>query len=129
MTDKQVLYKHRINQAFETLSDAQKMLAGQFSKRSVINRAYYAVFYSLLALFIKTDVNIATSKHAGVIALFDKEFIHTGKIEKSYSKAVHKLFDTRQEVDYKELAEVSHEEAAELVNSAEHFLEAVKDYS
>jgi hypothetical protein len=41
----------------------QKMLEAGFNPRSIINRAYYSIFYMLLALFLKTDVNIKTSKH------------------------------------------------------------------
>ena len=82
MTDKQVLFTYRLTQADETLSDAKRMLQNKLSPRSIINRAYYSMFYALLALFLKADINLKTSKHAGVISIFDKEFVHTGKIDK-----------------------------------------------
>ena len=126
MTDKQVLLAHRLKQAEETLADAELMLKSNLSARSVINRAYYSVFYGILALFIHSDVNPKTSKHSGVIAFFDRDFVHTGKIEKRYSKIVHKMFETRQQGDYKELVEFSSEEAAEHVELARRFLEAIK---
>ena len=85
MTDKDSLFLYRLKQAEETLLDAEKMLKGDLTPRSITNRAYYSMFYALLALFIKTDVNIKTSKHSGVITLFDKEFVKTGKIDKYYS--------------------------------------------
>lgn len=72
MTDRETLFLYRLKQAEETLSEAQKMLEEGFSPRSIINRAYYSLFYMLLALFLKTGVNIKTSKHMGVISLFDK---------------------------------------------------------
>ena len=126
MTDKQVLLAYRLKQAEETLADAELMLKSNLSARSVINRAYYSVFYAILALFIHSDVNPKTSKHSGVIAFFDRDFVHTGKIEKRYSKIVHKMFETRQQGDYKELVEFSSEEAAEHVELARGFLEAIK---
>jgi len=126
MTDKQVLLAHRLKQAEETLADAELMLKSNLSARSVINRAYYSVFYGILALFIHSDVNPKTSKHSGVITFFDRDFVHTGKIEKRYSKIVHKMFETRQQGDYKELVEFSSEEAAEHVELARRFLEAIK---
>ena len=126
MTDKQVLLAYRLKQAEETLADAELMLKSNLSARSVINRAYYSVFYAILALFIHSGVNPKTSKHSGVIAFFDREFVHTGKIEKRYSKIVHKMFETRQQGDYKELVEFSSEEAAEHVELARRFLEAIK---
>ena len=126
MTDKQVLLAYRLKQAEETLADAELMLKSNLSARSVINRAYYSVFYAILALFIHSGVNPKTSKHSGVIAFLDREFVHTGKIEKRYSKIVHKMFETRQQGDYKELVEFSSEEAAEHVGLARRFLEAIK---
>ncbi|MEK7448306.1 MAG: HEPN domain-containing protein [Planctomycetota bacterium] len=120
MTDRQLLFNCRMTQAEETLSDAKKMLKYQISQRSIINRAYYAVFYAVLALFLKT------SKHVGIISIFDKEFIHTGKIDKYYSKILHKLFDARQEGDYKEYVKLSIEDASESVKQAEEFVAAIK---
>jgi len=60
MTDKQALLTYRLKQAEETLSDAKKMLVDKLSPRSIINRAYYSMFYAVLALFIKTDINLKT---------------------------------------------------------------------
>ena len=75
MTDKQALFTYRLTQAEETLSDVKKMLEDKLSPRSIINRAYYSMFYAVLALFLKADINLKTSKHAGVISIFDNEFV------------------------------------------------------
>ena len=45
MTDKETLFKYRIEQAEETLFDAAKMLKNHLSPRSIVNRAYYSMFY------------------------------------------------------------------------------------
>ncbi|MBI5189570.1 MAG: HEPN domain-containing protein [Nitrospirae bacterium] len=126
MTDKQSLLAYRLSQADETLSDAGKMLTEGISPRSVINRAYYAMFYGVLALFIHADINPKTSKHSGIISIFDKEFVHSGKLEVRQSKLLHRMFDARQQADYRELASPSANEAEEGVMSAREFLDAVK---
>lgn len=126
MTDKQALLAYRLKQAEETLADAEKMLQNALSPRSIINRAYYSIFYAILALFLHSDINPKTSKHSGVIAIFDRDLVHTGKIEKHYSKIVHKMFDARQQVDYKELVETPVEDAIECVRLAKEFLHYVK---
>jgi len=126
MTDKQTLFHYRIKQAEETISDAKKMLDNQLSPRSIINRTYYSMFYAVLALFIKTDTNVKTSKHSGIISIFDKKFVHTGKLDPHYSKILHKAFKARQEVDYKELVELSLEDATGFVKLAEEFLDGIK---
>lgn len=128
MTDKDILYAHRLKQAEETLLDAEKMLQGDFSPRSIINRAYYAMFYAVLALFLKTDITIKTSKHIGVISVFDKEFVKTGKIDKRYSTILHDVFDARQDSDYKEFIELSLKDANEFVGLAKEFLDGVKKF-
>ena len=129
MTDVQTLFLYRLKQAEETLSDAERMVQENFSPRSIINRAYYSMFYAVLALFLKTGINIKTSKHIGVISVFDKEFVKTGKIGKHYSKILHDAFDDRQEVDYKELVEISPEKAAEHVKLAKEFLTVIENFS
>ena len=127
MTEKQTLFQYRLKQAEETLSDVEKMLQENLSPRSIINRSYYSMFYAILALFLKTDINLKTSKHSGVISIFDKEFVHAGKIDKYYSKILHKAFDARQESDYKEFVELSTKDAAEAVKLAKEFIECIKE--
>ena len=128
MTDKQTLFNYRLKQAEETLSDAEKMLEQNISPRSVINRAYYSMFYALLALFIDKEIILKTSKHAGVITLFDKEFVHTGKIEADYSKILHKLFSVRQESDYRELITLTKEDASDHLKLAGEFVLKIKNF-
>ena len=126
MTDKQALYAYRMKEADETLLDAGQMLETGIRPRSVVNRAYYAMFYALLALFIERDLNPKTSKHSGIIAIFDREFVHPGVIGKDYSRALHRIFELRQQSDYKELVEISEEEAATSVKQASDFVGAIK---
>lgn len=126
MTDKQTLFTYRLKLAEETLLDAKNMLQNNLSSRSIVNRIYYSMFYAILAIFLKNDINIKTSKHSGVISLFDKEFVHTGKIDKLYSKNLHKLFNARIDGDYKDFAEFSKEGVSEFIKLAEEFLREIK---
>lgn len=126
MTDRETLFRYRLQEAEDTLADAEQMLTGGVSSRSVVNRAYYAVFYFILALFQKDGINARTSKHSGVIGAFDKEYVLTGKVERKTGKIVHSLFDARQESDYKEMAEVTVADAQEAMSDAREFAETVK---
>lgn len=51
MRDKEVLFNYRLREAEETLEDAEKMLQGNITPRSIVNRIYYSMFYALLAFF------------------------------------------------------------------------------
>jgi len=126
MTDVETLMSYRLKQAEETIQDAEAMLKVRISSRSIVNRAYYAMFYAVLALFLKENINLKTSKHSGVISIFDRELILSGKIEKRFSQALHKMFNVRQEADYKELVEFTHQEAEEKVNIAKEFIGMIK---
>ncbi len=126
MTDREQLFTYRLNQAEETLSEAEKMLAGGFSPRTIINRAYYAMFYATLALFLRLEIDCKTSKHAGVISIFDREFVLPGKMEPRFSRMLHRLFELRQKADYKELVEIALEDATYAVKHSREFVEAAK---
>jgi uncharacterized protein (UPF0332 family) len=127
MTDKDALLAYRLQEAEETLADARTMLDTGGSTRTVINRSYYAMFYGVLALFIREGTDIRSSKHAGVIGLFDKEFVHTGKLPVEYSRMLHRLFDARQESDYKEFVHYPTDEARKFFVMAETFLSAIRE--
>jgi uncharacterized protein (UPF0332 family) len=126
MTDRETLFRHRLTQAEETLADAQMMLAGGASARSVVNRCYYAMFYGVLALLLHQNVEHVTSRHSGIISIFDKAFIHTGKLDREYSRMLHRIFESRQEADYKEFVEISAEDATRWVRMAEEFIAGIR---
>jgi uncharacterized protein (UPF0332 family) len=128
MTDRESLFSYRLNQAEETLTEAERMLSENFSPRSITNRAYYSMFYALMVLFIKADVRLTTSKHQGVISLFDREFVKPGLFDKKYSAMLHGTFDERLEGDYKEFAELARDDAQRAIGYAKEFLAAVKEY-
>jgi uncharacterized protein (UPF0332 family) len=126
MTDRETLFRYRLKQSEETLADARMMLAGGASARSVVNRSYYAMFYCVLALLLHENVEHTTSRHSGIISIFDKAFVHTGKLSRVYSKMLHRVFESRQEADYKEFVEISSEDAARWVRMAEEFTMGIK---
>jgi uncharacterized protein len=128
MTDRESLLSYRLKQAEETLSEVERMLTENFSPRTIINRAYYSMFYALMVLFIKAGVQLNTSKHQGVISLFDREFVKTGLFDKKYSAMLHGTFDERLEGDYKEFVELSRDDAQRAIGHAKEFLAAVKNY-
>jgi len=84
------------------------------------------MFYSVLALLITVDKG--TSKHSGVIALFDEHFVKKGKFPKEISKALHRAFDLRQIGDYRELLAVERDQAEEILSTSERFVRDVDEY-
>jgi len=121
-----LLIKYRLEQAQTALDDAKFLLEGGRSSQSVVNRAYYAMFYAALALLQK--IGKVPSKHTGVISLFDKEFVLKDIFPKNLSKDFHLAFELRQLSDYKAYELTSREKAKELVAKATNFVSAVKKY-
>jgi uncharacterized protein (UPF0332 family) len=126
MTDRETIFRYRMKQTEETLSEAVRMLESGFSPRSIINRAYYAMFYAVLTLFIHSDTPHKTSKHSGVIGIFNREFIHTGKLDARFSQMLYSVFDQRMESDYRDFSKISEEDARNAVLAAQEFVTEIK---
>ena len=120
------LVKYRLKQAEESISEANHLLSGKESTRSIINRLYYSMFYSVLALLVFEPYTF--SKHSGVISYFNKTFIKEGIFQKDLGRWLNRAFEMRQESDYREYVEVTYEEVAPYIEKAENFLEQVKNY-
>ena len=128
MSEKEVdaLVSARLRQAQEALDDAKYLLDGRRSPQSIVNRSYYAMFYAALALLQKTGK--APTKHAGVISLFDTEFVLTGAVGKEFSRDFHRSFELRQMSDYKVTEPCSPQKASEILSKAVRFVSEVSRY-
>ena len=120
------LIRYRLNEADASIDEAKVLLREGMSNRAVMNRLYYAMFYTVLALL--QEKQLGTSKHIGAIAMFDKEFIKTGVFEKTMSKTVHRAFELRQKGDYMEEAEVSKEDIEEMLPKTIEFVNTVRAF-
>lgn len=83
------LAKYRLETAEEKLESAKILLDAKKYKDS-IGRSYYAIFSAVRAVLANDKVDF--SKHAGVIAYFQKEYIKTEIFDKKYSKYLQAAF-------------------------------------
>jgi uncharacterized protein (UPF0332 family) len=124
MTDNiRALVSYRLEQAGESL-EAGKLLLKQGLFRPSINRSYYAMFYSVLALL--TTRREETSKHGRAIALFDKEFVKAGIFSKEFSRWLHEAFDLRQRSDYSPQFHPTLKDAGGVLDQATSFVTEIK---
>lgn len=125
--EKQVqLAKYRLQQAKESVEEAEYLLAGGKSPRSIINRAYYAMYYSVLALLIFEK--FISSKHSGMLSFFNKHFIKEGIFPKEMGRWVNKAFELRQSGDYRECVELSYEQVDPYIGYSRTFIHNVEEY-
>jgi len=119
------LLRYRMEQAYETLREGE-ILFGEAALRGTINRAYYAMFYAVLALLATKQ--LGTSKHSGVISLFDREFVKTGIFPRELSRTLHLAFDRRQTHDYGELITLDTQIVEETLTNAKIFVVSIESY-
>jgi uncharacterized protein len=120
------LIKYRLEEAEDSIKEAEVLLKEGMSMRAVMNRLYYAMFYAVLALLQEKEMG--TSKHAGAISLFDREFIKDGVFDEKLSRILHRAFELRQKGDYMEQAEVTRGDVDEMLPDTKEFVMKVKTY-
>ena len=119
------LVQYRIDIAKEKLKSAKILLdAGQY--KDSIGRSYYALFSAVRAVLAKDQVDF--SKHAGVIAYFQKNYIKTERFERKYSKYLSSAFQIRNSCDYDDFYIVSKANAEEQYRKVKEMIDVIIDY-
>lgn len=121
--DRDALVLYRMERAFETLEEA-KLLFNSGKYQGAVNRIYYAVFYSVNALLIFDG--FSSAKHSGVLSLFNKHFVRTGKVSKEVGRFFHEMFVARSKGDYEDFRRFTEDEAREALDKCAKYLEELK---
>ena len=125
LEDRNALIRYRMGNAWDTLKQAETLYDGRHFL-GVVNRAYYAIFYATLAILLTKS--LGSSKHKGVISLFDKYFVKEGEVDVPWSKMLHKSFERRRSGDYDDWATVDEKEAKELLDNAQEFVQWAQNW-
>ena len=115
--------QYRLERARGALKVAE-LSANAKEYNSCANRLYYAAFYAVNALLMKYDHS--STKHTGVRAIFNKEFVKTGTIPKKFGILFNDLFEFRQECDYKDLFFIAAEDIEPLIPRVKEFIEFIE---
>jgi len=117
------LVSYRLESAREKLSAAEDLFEDCHYKDSV-SRSYYAIFTAARALLATKRFD--SSKHSGVIALFNQHFVKTDAIPKTTSKWLERAKLYREQADYGDFYIVSAEQAEAQIQSAREFIEEIE---
>lgn len=123
--DRNNLIKYRIEQAEDTIEDVRLLIENN-RLPAAVNRIYYGMFYSLLALGLKNKFE--TSKHPKLIGWFNKNFIHKGLIKPKYGKIINKAYNRRTKGDYDVYVEFDKDIVIEMSNEMQDFISRIKKY-
>ena len=116
------LSKYRIDRSLESLEEA-KILSVTGHWNTVANRLYYSCFYAASAYLIKNDFEAST--HVGVKRLFNKELIKSNALSTSEGQLYNKLFNLRQDADYRDFADLSEDEIKPMILMVENLIHQI----
>ena len=119
------LAMYRMERAFEMLIAAEDNLKiGQY--KTSLNRSYYAIFHAMRAANIIKGFD--SSKHSGVIAFFNKEYLKENIIDRKMSPIIKNSSFFREKSDYDDFFIASRQDAEEQYQKAEELYEEVKAF-
>ncbi|MFA6988924.1 MAG: HEPN domain-containing protein [Candidatus Gastranaerophilaceae bacterium] len=120
-----VLAENSLAKAEQALKDGHINLETSLSLAQ--NRAYYAVFYTVLALGYLDD--FITSKHHQLMGWFNKKYIYEDKV---FSHSIVKIYTTlmrkRETFDYDVTQNPIKEDVIKDLQDAETFITTLKPY-
>lgn len=116
---------YRYSKAMEDLTASEVVLKESLYKVS-INRSYYAIFHAIRS--ITALVGYDSSKHSGIIAYFNLNFVKTGEFDKDSSKIVKTASFLREKSDYEDFYIASKQDAEKQLEDAKIFLSKVDEY-
>lgn len=114
---------YRMARAHEMLIAAESNLQIQQYKTS-LNRSYYAIFHAMRAANILKGFD--SSKHSGVIAFFNKEYIKNGTLERNLSMIIKSSSFLREKSDYDDFFIASKSDAEKQLENAKIFLNSIE---
>jgi len=117
------LIGYRLENSKEKLNSARILLENNQLKDS-LSRSSYAMFTAARALLATKRLD--SSKHAGVISLFNQHFVKTGIVSKKLGRILLKGKALRQDGDYKDFVEVSTEEPKKQYKDAQKFIKQIE---
>ena len=85
-----------------------------------INRAYYALFYAVSALFLEEGRQFG--KHSGVRSAFNRGVVKPGRLSEEHGRLYNQLFRDRQEGDYIAFTKFDAPYVQEKIDGCERFL-------
>jgi len=117
------LTRYRIEKAREILKDAEDAIErGRFMLS--VNRSYYVMLTAARALLALEEKD--SSKHSGVISLFNQWIVKPGNFPREISRFLAKGKGLREDADYGDFVKITEEDAQIQLERAKRFYEEAK---
>jgi hypothetical protein len=119
---KQDVEKH-FRSADEILHELEHLMAGGFY-RSVISRAYNAMFHAASAAMLAVEIEEKTRQ--GIVPAFAEVFIKTGRLDKKFLQYFRQANNARNESDTVSFGSADHRQAQTMLVRAKEFVDACR---
>ena len=119
------LSKYRFETSLEDLDDA-KIMFDNGRYKNTLNRAYYYIFHAIKSVTVLDGFD--SSKHSGIIAFFNQNYVKTGIFPKEMSKIIRAASENREKADYHDFYIASKEEAEKQMERARIFSEQIRRF-
>lgn len=106
--------------------EAARILLRESQSDFAASRAYYGVFYIAEALLFEQGLTFKS--HSAVHSAFGQRFAKTNRMDPKFHRLLLDAFRVRQQSDYLTFAMITTEEAKELIDGAEEFLQAACEH-
>lgn len=117
------LAQYRVNKAKANLKESEDALNQKHFSLSV-NRSYYAMFSAARAILALEEKD--SSKHSGVISLFNQCLVKPGMVPKEIGEFIRQAKRIREHADYGDFVQISEEEAQTQIERAKQFVAEVE---
>ncbi|NLL37250.1 MAG: HEPN domain-containing protein [Fretibacterium sp.] len=125
--ERKIMIELSLEKSEENLN-AAKYLLNVFPSKAA-SAAYYSAFHAMQALFLQDGLVIAKKRgHRSGIALFNKDFIHTGIFPQEMGRVLGQLERVRNQGDYSIQENVTPELAAHFIEQAAKFNLAIRNH-
>jgi len=121
---KDAIVAYRLENAQKTLNEIPIHIQNELWS-TAINRTYYACYYAVSALLIKSGIEAQT--HSGVRRMLALHFTKTEKLSVEWNKFYSILFENRQTSDYADFISFERETVEKFYIKAITFIDIIKN--
>lgn len=116
---------YRMSTAKENLAEVKLLLSENLFK-GANNRAYYAIFHAINAIFALDGKSYR--RHKDVLGNFNKEYVKTGAFPKDLGSRIVAAEEIRHTSDYDDFYIATKNEAEEIIDTAEEFIKLAEKF-
>jgi uncharacterized protein (UPF0332 family) len=120
---RKAIVEYRLGNAHKTISEIPILIQHELWNTAV-NRLYYACYYAVTALLIKSGIE--THTHSGVRTMLSLYFTKTNKLQIKYNKFYTDLYENRQTSDYADFIYFDRETVEELYTQSVEFINIIE---